>query len=137
MFILRDAVGRQSLPEGLIHHSDRGRQYASYAYQGLLREYGITPSMSRSGNCYDNAYVESSLVRSRRSWSMVSVTVQGWRRGSVFLSTWKYFIIVKENIRHWVTGAQSSMKSSIMKLNHVSTFLGEGQPIIFIDKKAL
>ena len=44
---------------GLIHHSDRGRQYASYAYQELLREYGMTPSMSRSGNCYDNAYVES------------------------------------------------------------------------------
>ncbi len=37
----------------------RGRQYASYAYQELLREYGMTPSMSRSGNCYDNAYVES------------------------------------------------------------------------------
>ena len=56
---LRDAAGRQSPPEGLIHHSDRGRQYASYAYQELLREYGMTPSMSRSGNCYDNAYVES------------------------------------------------------------------------------
>lgn len=56
---LRDAVGRQSPSEGLIHHSDRGRQYASYAYQELLREYRITPSMSRSGNCYDNAYVES------------------------------------------------------------------------------
>lgn len=56
---LRDAVGRQSPPEGLIHHSDRGRQYASYAYQELLREYHIAPSMGRSGNCYDNAYVES------------------------------------------------------------------------------
>ncbi len=56
---LRDAVGRQSPPEGLIHHSDRGRQYASYAYQELLREYGLIPSMSRSGNCYDNAYMES------------------------------------------------------------------------------
>jgi transposase InsO family protein len=56
---LRDAVGRQSPSEGLIHHSDRGRQYASYAYQELLGEYGMTPSMSRSGNCYDNAYVES------------------------------------------------------------------------------
>jgi len=55
---LRDAVGRQSPSEGLIHHSDRGRQYASYAYQELLREYGLIPSMSRSGNCYDNAYVE-------------------------------------------------------------------------------
>jgi len=56
---LKDAVGRQSPSEGLIHHSDRGRQYASYAYQELLRQYCITPSMSRSGNCYDNAYVES------------------------------------------------------------------------------
>jgi len=56
---LRDAVGRQSPVEGLIHHSDRGRQYASYAYQELLGEYGIIPSMSRSGNCYDNAYMES------------------------------------------------------------------------------
>jgi putative transposase len=56
---LRDAVGRQGPSAGLIHHSDRGRQYASYAYQELLREYGMTPSMSRSGNCYDNAYVES------------------------------------------------------------------------------
>ena len=56
---LRSAVGRQNPSEGLIHHSDRGRQYASYAYQELLREYGMTPSMSRSGNCYDNAYVGS------------------------------------------------------------------------------
>jgi putative transposase len=56
---LRAAVGRENPVEGLIHHSDRGRQYASYAYQELLGEYGITPSMSRSGNCYDNAYMES------------------------------------------------------------------------------
>ena len=56
---LKQAVARQKPPEGLIHHSDRGRQYASYAYQALLRKYGITPSMSRSGNCYDNAYMES------------------------------------------------------------------------------
>ena len=56
---LKQAVARQTPPEGLIHHSDRARQYASYAYQGLLEQYGITPSMSRSGNCYDNAYMES------------------------------------------------------------------------------
>ena len=56
---LKDALDRQQPPEGLIHHSDRGRQYASYAYQELLKEHGITQSMSRSGNCYDNAYMES------------------------------------------------------------------------------
>ena len=56
---LMDAVGRQGRPEGLIHHSDRGRQYASYVYQDLLKRYGMRASMSRSGNCYDNAYLES------------------------------------------------------------------------------
>jgi transposase InsO family protein len=56
---LMDAVGRQGRPEGLIHHSDRGRQYASYVYQELLQRYGMRASMSRSGNCYDNAYLES------------------------------------------------------------------------------
>jgi len=56
---LMDAVGRHGRPEGLIHHSDRGRQYASYAYQDLLTRYGMRASMSRSGNCYDNAYLES------------------------------------------------------------------------------
>jgi putative transposase len=56
---LREAAGRHGPSAGWIHHSDRGRQYASYAYQELLKGYGMTPSMSRSGNCYDNAYVES------------------------------------------------------------------------------
>ena len=56
---LRQAVRRQRPSEGMIHHSDRGRQYASYAYQDLLRQYGMRASMSRSGNCYDNAYMES------------------------------------------------------------------------------
>jgi putative transposase len=47
-------------PEGeLLHHSDRGVQYASRAYQDILREHGIEPSMSRKGNCYDNAVTES------------------------------------------------------------------------------
>ncbi len=56
---LKQAATREKPPEGLIHHSDRGRQYASYGYQALLKRYGITPSMSRKGNCYDNAYMES------------------------------------------------------------------------------
>ena len=56
---LKEAVTRQKPSEGLIHHSDRGRQYASYVYQDLLKEYGLTASMSRKGNCYDNAYMES------------------------------------------------------------------------------
>ncbi len=44
---------------GLIFHSDRGSQYASKDYQNMLTEYGITSSMSRRGNCWDNARSET------------------------------------------------------------------------------
>jgi putative transposase len=43
----------------LLHHSDRGSQYASTAYQAALNSHGITPSMSRKGDCWDNAVAES------------------------------------------------------------------------------
>jgi putative transposase len=44
---------------GLLHHSDRGSQYASSAFRALLHYYQITPSMSATGHCYDNAAMES------------------------------------------------------------------------------
>lgn len=44
---------------GLIHHSDRGAQYASKEYRSKLKQYGMKASMSRSGNCYDNACIEA------------------------------------------------------------------------------
>lgn len=44
---------------GLIHHSDRGSQYCSHGYQKLLKQFKMQPSMSRKGNCYDNAPMES------------------------------------------------------------------------------
>jgi transposase InsO family protein len=47
---------------GLLHHSDRGVQYASSAYQALLATYQITPSMSRTANPYDNALAESFMA---------------------------------------------------------------------------
>lgn len=56
---LEMAIGRQLPDAGLLAHSDRGSQYASEAYQGLLKDEGITCSMSRKGNCWDNAPMES------------------------------------------------------------------------------
>lgn len=56
---LKRAIGKQAPKAGLIHHSDRGSQYASKSYQSILRTHGITTSMSRKGNCYDNACIES------------------------------------------------------------------------------
>ena len=53
------ALGSREPSPELLHHSDRGSQYASKSYQGRLAEHGIEVSMSRRGNCYDNAVVES------------------------------------------------------------------------------
>ena len=53
------AVQRRLPGEGLLAHSDRGSQYASEHYQQLLGKYGITCSMSRRANCWDNAPMES------------------------------------------------------------------------------
>lgn len=93
------AIGNR-LPEGaLMHHSDRGSQYASFTYQKRLEEKGITCSMSRRANCLDNAVVESffgtlkqELVH-RRTWisrrqarsaihEYIEVFYNRWRRHS-------------------------------------------------------
>ena len=52
------AVGRRRPGPGLLHHSDRGSQYASADYQRDLKRYGMVCSMSRKGNCWDNSVVE-------------------------------------------------------------------------------
>jgi len=56
--LIRAVVAKRP-PHGLIHHSDRGSQYCSPHYQKLLTQFGMKPSMSRKGNCYDNAPMES------------------------------------------------------------------------------
>ncbi len=55
------ALGQRTCvaPVELLHHSDRGVQYASDDYQKLLADHAITPSMSRKGNCWDHAVTES------------------------------------------------------------------------------
>jgi putative transposase len=69
------AVGRRRPGPGLLHHSDRGCQYTSADYRGALAELGVVVSMSRKGNCWDNAVAESffstlktELVH-RQSWA--------------------------------------------------------------------
>jgi putative transposase len=53
------AIARKRPSPGLIHHSDRGKQYCSQDYQDLLNQFHMKVSMSRKGNCYDNAPMES------------------------------------------------------------------------------
>jgi len=68
---LRMAIWQRRPGPGLIHHSDRGSQYTGEAFRGLLSTHGIKGSMSRKGNCWDNAVAESffgSLKRERVQW---------------------------------------------------------------------
>lgn len=56
---LRQAIRRRQPKPGLVHHTDRGGQYAGHAYRAVLRRAGLKQSMSRADNCYDNAFMES------------------------------------------------------------------------------
>jgi transposase InsO family protein len=65
---LKQAVGRTGAKKGLLIHSDRGVQYASKDYQQLLDRNGFVCSMSRKGNCYDNAPMESFWGKLKMEW---------------------------------------------------------------------
>lgn len=78
---LERALRLRSPAPGLIHHSDQGSQYASYEYQQRLREAQAVSSMSRKGDCYDNAAMESFFsslkrerVHRRKYWSRQEAT---------------------------------------------------------------
>ena len=88
---LRMALGRRMPEPGLVHHSDRGVQYAAHVYQNVLHEHGIVCSMSRKADCWDNAVVESFFARlktelvNRQSWrtarelkDAIGRYIEGW-----------------------------------------------------------
>jgi len=62
------AVENRPGARGLVHHSDRGSQYASYEFQNILQSYDMLCSMSRKGNCYDNAVAESFFHSLKTEW---------------------------------------------------------------------
>ena len=66
---LEMALGRRRPSSGLIHHSDRGSQYASHAYRDLLKAHGIECSMSGKGDCLDNAVAERFFGSLKREWT--------------------------------------------------------------------
>lgn len=59
LMALNMALSQRRPKPGLLHHTDRGRQYAATKYQAVLQQHQVQVSMSRSGNCYDNAPMES------------------------------------------------------------------------------
>ena len=106
---LRMALARRQPGKGLLHHSDRGVQYAALDYRELLAGHRMTSSMSRRANCYDNAVAESFFATlrwellDRREWptraaarSAIFEYIEVWynrqRRHSTldYLSPWQY-----------------------------------------------
>jgi len=66
---LLNALSWRAPASKLMHHSDRGSQYASESYQALLAAHGIDASMSRPGDCYDNAVIESFFGSYKQEWA--------------------------------------------------------------------
>jgi len=66
---LLNALTSRAPASRLVHHSDRGSQYASSSYRGLLEQHGIECSMSRAGDCYDNAVIESFFGSFKQEWA--------------------------------------------------------------------
>lgn len=86
--VLRQAIKQRQPDTGLIFHSDRGIEYASYRYETELKQHGIRPSMNRPGHCVDNAHVESFFH-----------TMKGeWLKGKTF----KSFNELKQTIQYYI-----------------------------------
>ena len=66
---LKMAIGRRQPTPGLIHHTDRGSQYASHGYRNLLSQHGMVCSMSGKGECLDNAVAERFFGSLKREWT--------------------------------------------------------------------
>ena len=68
--VLSRAIRERHLTDSLIHHTDRGGQYAGTKYRAILRRANIRQSMSRAADCYDNAFMESCFGTLKRELEM-------------------------------------------------------------------
>ena len=118
---LRMALGRRMPEPGLMHHSDRGVQYAAHAYQNVLHQHGIICSMSRKGDCWDNAVVESFFSRiktellHRQGWptgraakDAVARYIEGWYNPHRLHSSLGYLSPNQFEQRHFLNQAQAA-----------------------------
>lgn len=94
-----DAAYENKRPKpGLLHHSDRGAQYASVDYRNRLVSYRMQASMSRKGNCYDNACIESFHSILKKKWSTVRSLKPNNKPMMKSFSILNFFITVNESI---------------------------------------
>ena len=95
------AILHRNYPKEFIYHSDRGSQYASKEFQGLLKSHKILISMSGSGNCYDNAAMESFFHTLKTECVYLKdVYLTREEAEQIFSTMWKLFIILSDCIPH-------------------------------------
>ena len=94
-------------PQGVLHHSDRGSQYASDDYQQYLQRYGMKCSMSRKGNCWDNAPTER-VFRTLKSEWLDRFIFQS--KAEAKAAVWEYITYYNAHRQHSVLGYQSPME---------------------------
>jgi putative transposase len=80
---LRQAIRSRQPKPGLIHHTDRGGQYAGTRYRAVLGRAGMRPSMSRADNCYDNAFMESCFGTFKTEMEIAEYDSEGAARSAV------------------------------------------------------
>jgi len=110
---------------GLLHHSDRGSQYASADYQTVLKKYGAICSMSRKGNCWDNAPVESffSTLKEEHVFTMIIGIEPRQDRASLLILN--NFTTGSVSILLWGIERQAKWKNLNLQLNGLSTKVGK------------
>jgi transposase InsO family protein len=93
---LQRAIAQRRPPKGLIVHSDRGSQYASELHRALLRRHGLQASMSRKGNCWDNAVMERFFLSLKRE--------------RVWQQDYAHFAEALHDITHYIVGFYNSAR---------------------------
>jgi len=109
---LKNAIVTDKVSRNSIVHTDRGSQYVSADYRKLLKRHGLRQSMSRKGNCYDNAQAESFFSRFKLNFLKTVFLKILLRRDPRPSATSKATIIRFDCIRVWATKAQLRLKKS-------------------------
>lgn len=111
---LKMAIGARKPAAGLIMHSDRGSQYASHEYQALLKQHGMVCSMSRKGNCWDNAVMERFFLNLKME--------RVWRRD--YANHWE----AEKDVTEYIVGFYNCVR--------LHSTLGNLPPIIYEQEMA-